>query len=222
MMKKTYTICLILLFMMRMSAQQEGITFGISAGTNWSSLKGRDLDSLSTNGASKSLNGLTIGITLDNKISQYFGLKHELFYSRKQTALQIADSINGGFTSRLKRQYVDLFPVSPAFYYKGLQVYAGPYLGFLLNASVQRKDTDGNLYTDTAFYGTGKASHGYSQKMDAGFVTGLTYEFPNGFTLGARYLRGFVPLIENANTIRQWKIYNENFFVTIGYRFNKG
>ncbi|WP_264524201.1 PorT family protein [Flavobacterium sp. N502536] len=221
-MKKTYTICLILLFTMRMSAQQEGITFGISAGTNWSLLKGRDLDSLSTNGASKGLNGLTIGITLDNKISQYFGLKHELFYSRKQTALQIADTINGGFTSKLKHQYVDLFPVSPAFYYKGLQVYAGPYLGFLLNASVQRKDADGNLYTDTAFYGTGKASHGYSQKMDAGFVTGLTYEFPNGFTLGARYLRGFVPLIENANTIRQWKIYNENFFVTIGYSFKKG
>ncbi|GIQ60592.1 hypothetical protein Flavo103_37280 [Flavobacterium collinsii] len=220
-MKKTYTIYLIFLFTMQISAQQEGITFGINAGTNWSLLKGKDIDSLSNNGVSKSLNGLTIGITLDNKISPYFGLKHEFFYSRKQTALQIADTLNGGFASRLKRQYIDLFPISPAFYYKGLQVYVGPYIGFLLNASVQRKDADGNLYTDTAFYGTGKASNSYSQKMDAGFVTGLTYEFPNGLTLGARYLHGFVPLIENAATIPQWKIYNENFLITLGYNFKK-
>lgn len=53
--------------------------------------------------------------------------------------------------------------------------------------------------------------------MDAGFVT--NYEFSNGFNLGARYIHGFVPLIENVNTKQQWKIYNENFFVTIGYTF---
>lgn len=55
--------------------------------------------------------------------------------------------------------------------------------------------------------------------MDAGFVTGINYEFSNGFNLGARYIRGFVPLIENANTKQQWKIYNESIFVTIGYAF---
>lgn len=218
-MKKIYTMCFILFFILKMSAQQEGFTFGISGGANWSSLKGRDIDCLSDGGAPKSSNGLTIGITLDHKISPSFGLKHELFYSRRLMTLRLTDTINGAFNSKLKRQYIDLFPVSPTFYYKGFQIYAGPYIGILLNASVQRKDANGNLYTDTSFYGTGQAQSGYSQKIDAGFVAGLNYEFQNGFTVGARYVRGFVPLIENANTIPQWKIYNESFLVTIGYTF---
>lgn len=218
-MKKTYTLCLLLFFIAKISAQQGELTFGISGGANRSSLNGRDIDSLSNGGSPKSLNGAVLGITLDNKMSKYFGLKHELFYNQRFTAIQLNDSINGVFKSKLKRQYIELFPLSPTFYYKRLQLYAGPYIGILLNASLQRKDAQGNLYTDKSFYGTGEALSKYSQKMDAGFVTGLNYGFSNGFNLGARYLRGFVPLIENANTKQQWKIYNESFFVTIGYTF---
>lgn len=220
-MKNIYTMCMMLFFILKISAQQEGLTFGIIGGANWTLLNGRDIDSLSIGGASEGLRGQSIGISLDNKISDHFGLKHELFYSRQLVTLQINDSINEIFKSKLKRQYIELFPASPTFYYKGIQLYAGPYIGILLNASIQRKDADGNLYTDTSFYGDGQALSEYSQKMDAGFVAGLNYEFSNGFNLGARYMRGFVPLIENANTKEQWKIYNESFFVTIGYNFKR-
>lgn len=218
-MKNTYTICFLLFFILKISAQQEGLTFGISGGINQASLTGANIDNLSNGGAPKSLTGQTIGITLDNKTSQYFGLKHELFYSRRLMDLKIDDGINPVFTSKLKRQYIDLFPASPSFYYKGFQVYAGPYIGILLNASIQRKDANGNIYTDKTFYGTGQASGNYSQKIDAGFVAGLNYEFSNGINLGARFVRGFVPILENTTTKQQWKIYNESFFVTIGYNF---
>lgn len=218
-MKNIYTLCLLLFFIAKINAQQEGLTFGFSAGTNWSSLNGRDIDSLSNSGSPKSLTGQSIGITLDNKISKYFGLRHEIFYSRRSMTIHISDTSNSAFKSKFKRQYIDLFPASPTFYYKGFQLYAGPYVAILLNASIQRKDTQGNLYTDKSFYGTGEALSKYSQKMDAGFVTGLNYEFSNGLNFGARYIRGFVPLIENANTKKQWKIYNESFFITIGYTF---
>lgn len=218
-MKKTYTLCLLLFFIAKISAQDEGLTIGFSGGTNWSSLNGRDVDSLSNGESPKSLIGQSIGITLNNKTSKHFGLRHEMFYSRRSMTIQISDTLNGAFKSKLKRQYIDLFPASPTFYYKGFQLYAGPYVAILLNASIQRKDTQGNLYIDKSFYGTGEALSKYSQKMDAGFVTGLNYEFSNGFNLGAKYIRGFVPLIENANTKQQWKIYNESFFVTIGYSF---
>lgn len=218
-MKNTFIIFFLLLFVFKASAQKTGFTFGISAGINKSSLYGSNIDSLSTGGSAKSSNGATIGITLDNKISKYFGLKHEVFYSQKNITLQLNDSINGDFKSKLKRQYIELFPISPTFYYKGIQLYAGPYIAVLLNASIERKDADGNLYTDRSIFGTGQAPSQYSQKMDAGFVAGLNYEFSNGFNFGARYIRGFVPLIENANTKPQWKIYNESFFVTLGYTF---
>lgn len=133
--------------------------------------------------------------------------------------IQIDDGINPIFASKLKRQSIDLFPASPSFYYKGLQVYAGPYVGILLNASIQRKDANGNLYTDKSFYGNGETQSNYSQKIDAGFVAGLNYELPNGINIGGKFIRGFIPLIENANTKQQWKIYNESFFVTVGYAF---
>jgi len=218
-MKNTFIIFFLLFFTLKISAQQGELTFGISGGINKSFLNGSDIDSLSTGGSAKSSTGAVIGITVDNKISKHFGLKHELFYGQKLMTLQLNDSINEGFKSKLKRQYIELFPASPTYYYKGIQLYAGPYIGILLNASIQRKDTNGNLYTDRSFYGTGQAPSKYSQKMDAGFVTGLNYEFPKGFNLGVRYIRGFVSLIENANTKPQWEIYNESFFVTIGYTF---
>lgn len=218
-MKNTHTICLMLFFMLKMSAQQEGLTFGISGGINRTSLTGKNTDNFSNNGAQKSAIGQTIGITLDNKTSEYFGLKHELFYSRQLITIKIDDEINPEFSSQFKRQYIDLFPVSPSFYCKGIQLYAGPYLGLLLNASLQRKDADGNTFTDKLIYGNGQSSENYSQKMDAGFVAGINYEFPNGIHIGTRFIRGFVPIFENANTQQQWKIYNESFFVTLGYTF---
>ncbi|TRX37941.1 PorT family protein [Flavobacterium sp. ZT3R18] len=219
-MKTILTIALMLFLSITASAQQEKITFGISGGMNWSTLRGSDIDSLSTGGASKGSISAVIGITLDNKTTKHFGLKHELFYSRRLTTVEMNDAINPIFTSSLRRQYLDLFPASPTFYYKGFQLYAGPYLGILLNASIQRKDDDGNLYTDKTFFGSSESSGGYSQKMDAGIVMGLNYELPNGLNFGARCIRGFVPLIENANTQEeQWKIYNQSFFVTMGYKF---
>ncbi len=217
-MKQILTIALLYFFTSTMCAQHEGIAFGISGGLNWSSLCGRDLDNLSNEGGSRALTGLTIGIILNNKMAMHFGLKHELFYSKRFTSVQMADNINPVFSSKLKRQYIDIFPASPTFYYKGIQLYAGPYVGILWDASIQRKDENGNLYTDKSFFGNSENPSNYSQKMDAGIVTGINYELPNGLNLGARFIRGFVPLIENANTQEpQLKIYNRSFFVTIGY-----
>ena len=218
-MKNIYTTCFILFFILKISAQQQGLTFGVSGGLNWTSLTGKNINNLSNEGYQKSSIGQTIGITLDNNISKYFGLKHELFYSRRFILIKIDDEINPEFTSKFKREYIDIFPASPSFYYKGFQVYAGPYLGMLLNASLQHKDVNGNTYTDKSIYGTGEVTSNYSQKMDVGFVAGLNYELPNGLNFGARFIRGFVPLLENANTKQQWKIYNESLFVTMGYTF---
>lgn len=220
-MKNTYTICIMLFFILKISAQQESFTFGISGGTNWSSLTGKDLDNISSDGSAKSVIGQTIGITLDNKSSNYFGLKHEIFYSQRATTIRIDDKINPTFDSKFKRQYIDLFPASPTLYYRGFEVYTGPYVGLLLNASVQRKDENGNTYTDKTIYGTGDATADYTQKMDAGLVAGLNYALPNGINIGARYIRGFVSILEDADSRHQGKIYNESFFVTIGYKFNK-
>lgn len=59
-MKNTYTICIMLFFILKTSAQQESLTFGINAGTNWSSLTGKDIDNLSKDGSAKRAIGHSI------------------------------------------------------------------------------------------------------------------------------------------------------------------
>nr|WP_314498535.1 outer membrane beta-barrel protein [uncultured Chryseobacterium sp.] len=218
-MKNTIIIFFLLFFALKIRAQQGEITFGFVGGINRSSLIGSDVDSLSNGGSPKNSNGTVFGMTIDNKMSKYFGLKHELFYSRKNVTLQLSDTGNGAFSSKFKRQYIELFPASATLYYKGIQLYAGPYIGILLNASIQRKDDEGILYTDKSIYGSARALGKYSQKMDFGFVAGINYQLANGFNIGARYIQGFVPVIENTSIAQQWKIYNKNYFVTVGYTF---
>ncbi len=202
-------------------AQQDGISFGIKAGINWSGLKGRDVDSFSSGGPARQKAGWTVGITLNNKMSRHFWLKHEIYYSRRLTTVQIDDDVHPPFSSQFTRGYIDLFPATPVFHYKGFQVYAGPYLGTLVSASVQRKDANGNLYTDKSLFGHAETSSEYSQKFDAGIVAGIEYELPIGINLGARFVRGFVPLIEDPGTQHQWRIHNQGITLTIGYTILK-
>lgn len=202
-------------------AQKGDITFGIKGGMNWANLSGSGVDSLSNGGKYQSLSGQIIGISVNNKISKYVWLKHEVFYARRFLNVQLNDGIHPTYISNIKRQYLDIFPANVTFQYKGIQAYAGAYVGTLLSASIQRKDSLGNLYKDKTFYGNPTLLSNYAQKFDAGFKVGIEYEFKVGLNIGASYIQGFVPLIENAAKQPQWKIYNQYYNVTIGYSFNK-
>jgi len=218
-MKKIITIGL-MLFCSIISKAQEGLDFGIKGGLNWSSLKGKDVGNLSNGGEANGLSGQMIGFTLNNKLSAGFWLKHEVFYSRRLMAIQLDDAVHPIFKSELKRAYIDLFPATPTYHYQRFQCYAGPYIEMLLNASVQRKDENGNLYTDKSFFGASDIKGNYSQKFDAGLVIGVEYELPAGINIGARFMRGFVPLIEDSALKDQWRIYNQSLGFTIGYSFH--
>ena len=69
----------------------------------------------------------------------------------------------------------------------------------------------------------------YAQKFDFGIVAGLEYEFWFGLSVGARFQRGFFPIIENATSVNpdtgevtpQSKIFNQSFSISIGYTFGK-
>lgn len=218
-MKKIITIGL-MLFCSIISKAQDGLDFGIKGGLNWSYLKGKDIGNLSNGGEARELSGQMIGFTVNNKLSSGFWLKHEVFYSRRLMTIQLDDAIHPIFRSELKRGYIDLFPATPTYHYQRFQLYSGPYIEMLLNASVQRKDENGNLYTDKSFFGASDVKGNYSQKFDAGLVIGAEYEFPFGINIGARFMRGFVPLIEDSALKDQWRIYNQSLAFTIGYSFN--
>src|SRR6185437_7652115 len=171
---------------------------GIKVGFTSSSLYGSKVhDSLSTGGNASSKSGFNLGISVNSMPGKYFWLKHDVFLVKKGATLTLLDNKNSPYKSNLNTLYLDFYPCSPTFQYKGLQLFSGPYVGMLLNASMQHKDANGNLYKDSKIYGSPTTFKDYTQKIDMGFVAGIEYEFNCGFNLSIRYVQGLVPIIEN-------------------------
>lgn len=226
-MKSIITILVLLTTTCLLNAQDGATTIGLKVGIISPSLYGADVDSISNGGSATSRMGITAGIIINSRLTKYFWLKHEIMYSGRTMNVQLKDSIHPSYNSTYARQYIDIFPVSPSFHYKGLQVYAGPYLGLLLQASIDRKDAKGNLATDHSIYGYGMQMGKQHQKFDAGLVAGIEYEFPFGLNIGAKYVKGFIPVIDYANGYTNndphtvMHVYNSYMSVTLGYSFKK-
>lgn len=202
--------------------------FGIKAGLTQSDLYGNDLNALSVTGKASPQNGFHFGITANSMIGKYFWLKHELLYTQKGADVTLNDSINGNYNSSLKTSYLDLFPVNVAFHLKGFQIYAGPYISVLVDASIQRKNYNGVLYNDKTIFGDGNQFENkgkYLQKMDYGLNAGIEYEFKFGLNIGIKFVRGFAEVIQYANSHTfgdsklNYHLYNTNLNFSLGYSF---
>jgi len=210
-------------------------SFGIIAGFTQASIYGHQIDSLSSNGKSKPIPGFHVGITANSMISKYFWLKHALIFTQKGAGITLSDANNGTYNTTLRTDYLDLFPISPAFHYKGFQIYAGPYIGVLLGANLREKNANGTFENNTSIYGSGYNNQGgskYLQKFDYGFNVGLEYEFKCGFNVGMRYTRGYAELFDWAQSLTlptyggtgttKINIYSQYVNVSVGYSFMKG
>lgn len=198
------------------------VYLGIKAGYTTSSLYGRDLSLLSTGGNTSPLGGMFAEIIANTKFNTHFGLKSGLSIVQSGGTLQLQDgTASQPFRSKFKSTYLIIQPFSPALYIKGIHLYAGPYVGVLINASIERKAADGGSYADKSIFGSSTSPGGYRQKMDAGMIVGLEYEFRKSITIGASYRRGLVSVMEDARLQNQWKIYNQQFSFSIGYNFRR-
>jgi hypothetical protein len=211
------------LFCQAVHAQQSRTTWGIKGGYTMANLWGGSVqDSLSTGGTPSSISGLHLGIGVNSMLKEHFWLKHDLLLVQKGSVLQIDDMRNPVYQSHLKLLYLDAYPCSFTYNLKGFQVFIGPYLGMLLSASMQHKDSSGIMSTNSSIFGTASSSKNYTQRIDAGGVVGMEYEFHCGINLGIRLVYGFVPLIENALIQNgQSKIYNRSLSLSAGYTFGR-
>lgn len=208
-------------------------SLGIKFGVTESNLRGDNLDSLSVNGMSSSLQGIHVGIVVNSKTGKHFWLKHELLVNQKGANITRNDKSAGNYNSSLKTWALDLYPISPTLQYKGLQLYAGPYVSALLDASIQKKNSAGELVNDHTIFGSGynnQSQSKYLQKFDYGFNIGVEYEFSFGLNLGIKYTKGFSEILDNANSITvgkltdptRIKIYSEFVNFSVGYSIMRG
>lgn len=205
------------------------VSFGIKAGLSYSGLYGKEIGYVFAGNKTDYAPGYHIGVVVDNKIGKNFWLKHELIFNRRITGVQLSDSINGEYGSKLKMSYLELQPFNATFHIKGFQVSAGPYVSALLAAQIQRKDENGNTFNDHSIFGTpdnNESENKYLQKFDFGINAGVEYLLPIGLSIGAKYTHGLTDIFQYANSYTlgdtkndNIKIYNRGFMISIGYVF---
>ena len=207
------------------------VTFGLKAGYNISNLYGSEIDYIFADKQIDWVSGFHAGIVVNTQVNKYFWLKHELFFNQRGAGVMLNDSINGIYSSKMRTYYLDLYPISPTFHFKGFQLYAGPYFSALTVATIQRKDELGNFYTDKSIFGDAsndESEKKYLQKFDFGINAGIEYQFPFGLLIGVKYTHGFTDVFQYANSytlqdtkIDNIKIYNRSVLLSIGYVFSR-
>lgn len=204
-------------------------SFSVKAGWLQSTLKGDDVNYLAVDGKVNQRNHFFVGVSVDNSLGKYFGLKHELYYQNYGADFK-RELDNHRFEATLEMHSLRLNPISPTFQVGGLQLYAGPYINMLLYSSITAVDEEGNTYKDHGIFGSTEEDQEdskYLQKMDYGITAGIEYQFKFGLLVGAQYIRGFASIFDNSNTFgveentgaTDLKIYNQNIGVYVGYRF---
>jgi hypothetical protein len=222
-MRKIYTLTAILLFIgiAQVNAQ---LRYGINAGLNHSSWKGDAAGSLQnavdfTGGmiTTRAKNGIYAGGFVEMPLGGKFSIQPGLYYSQKGYTMKGSllgdklDFLGIGAKAELQSHYIDVPLLFKAEVAKGLQVYAGPQLSYLVK---------NNLKMDAGLLGvslvkTNMDVTDYFNKADVGITSGASYTFDNGFSVNAGYDHGLSRLDKNSN----FKSYNRTFKVGIGFTF---
>ena len=180
---------------------QETASFGVSAGINVANM------SFNASGVSASFSSL-VGfkgyVFYDVPLGGNFSLENELGYDGMGT--KITDPGTGDkLTEAVNYLTLSILPkynVSQT----GLSFFAGPSLGFLLNA----KSTEGSQSaSDTDSYNS----------VDLFGVVGAEYFFPMGLGITARYMGGLTNIAKDANG---GSAHNSAFSFTLAYKFGSG
>lgn len=222
-MKKSILLSIICSLMM-ISVTYAQVSYGIRAGANFSKWQGDDLQIVEdlvdkTNGylVTKGMTGFHAGGYVHIPISETFSFEPGLEYSKKGYSIK-GDlkidvlkflAINAG--AQVQQHYIDIPLVLDANLYKGLHVYAGPQVSYLVRSTLNAK---------VGVLGISLFNKGFGiterfNKVDLGLTGGIGYQFDNGINLRAGYDYGLSKLDRNDN----YAAYNRVVQVSVGYTF---
>lgn len=202
---------------------QQTPSFGIRAGASAATIKGDAANSLTnlidyTNGAIKEssrtgfFGGAYVNIPLGGNIS----VEPALYYSQKgyelkgELGIKGAEFIGANARARLTSHYIDL-PVVLKADLGGFQVFAGPQVSYLANASVR---TTAGVLGFNLLNKRMDASEQFN-RFDAGITGGIGYKFANGVNITAAYDHGLSRIDAN----QSMNAYNRSVKVGLGFSF---
>ena len=222
MIKKISTTILSLMLMMNFLHAQ--ISYGLRSGVNFSKWEGDDLQVIEdlldkTDGylVTKGTKGFHVGGYVHIPISEVFSFEPGLQYSKKGYSIKgdfqipVLKYLGINARAQVQSHYIDIPLVLKANVVKGLQVYAGPQVSYLVRSSLNAK---------LGILGISIFNKGFGitqrfNKIDIGLTGGVGYEFDNGLNIQAGYDYGLSKLDKNDN----YAAYNRVVKISMGFTF---
>jgi hypothetical protein len=200
------------------------VSYGIRSGVNFAKWQGDDLQIIEdlidkTDGylVTKGKAGFHVGGYVNIPVSEIFSFEPGLQYSKKGYSIKGDFQINAlkflaiNAGAQVQSHYIDIPLVLKANVVKGLYVYAGPQVSWLVRSSLNAKL--GVLGISIFNKGIGITER--FNKVDLGLTGGVAYQFSNGINLQAGYDYGLSKLDKNDN----YAAYNRVVKISLGYTF---
>jgi hypothetical protein len=221
MIKKIFFTIISILMINSIYAQ---VTYGIRSGVNYATWKGDDIQIIEdlvdkTKGyvETKGRTGMHIGGYVHIPITNGLAFEPGLAYSKKGYSLKgdfqipVLKYFNINARAQVQSHYIDIPLVMKANVYKGLQVYAGPQVSYLVSSTLNAKL---GVFGITLFNrGVGITER--FNKIDMGLTGGIGYQFNNGLNIQAGYDYGLSKLDKNDN----YAANNRVVKVSVGFSF---
>lgn len=221
MIRKLFFFIISILMINTLHAQ---VTYGIRSGVNYATWKGDDIQIIEdlvdkTDGyvETRGRTGMNIGGYVNIPISNIFSFEPGLAYSKKGYSLKgdfqipVLKYLGVNARAQVQSHYIDIPLVMRANVYKGLNIYAGPQVSYLVRSTLNAKL--GVLGITLFNRGVGITSR--FNKADMGLTGGIGYQFGNGLNVQAGYDYGLSRLDKNDN----YSAYNRVVKVSVGFGF---
>ena len=207
-----------------MNSTKAQITYGVQAGATIANWKGDALESLNdvvdlSNGfvTTKSKTGISIGGYVNIPVTDKISFEPGLQYAQKGYTMQGDLKIDAlkflgvNASAKVEAHYIDIPLVLKAELAKGLSIYAGPQVSYLVknNLHLNAGVLGISLYNDRL-----DITDNFN-RVDMGLAGGIGYKFDNGFNIKAGYAYGLSKLDKNDN----FKAYNRVAKISVGFSF---
>ncbi|WP_281232068.1 porin family protein [Flavobacterium gelatinilyticum] len=183
-------------------ANAQDVKFGIKGGVDFHKLTKLESASMKT--------GFVAGAFAEFKVSENFAFQPEILYSAQGVRVKYSKAY---FSSdeKVNLGYLNVPLMFKYYVIEGLNIEAGPQIGFLLSAKSKYKVTDD--------YGTVSSNDDIKRlcnSVDFGLNFGLGYDVTKNLSVGARYNLGLTNVYKSDYFA---KAKNSVISLTVGYKF---
>lgn len=193
------------------SSSSDGAHFGIKGGVNFSNIYSEDVDDNNV------LTSFNAGLFANFPVGDILSIQPEVLYSRKGAELTYNDDLISS-TTQFKLNYIEVPVLFKVNITENLNVHAGPYFAYLVDAQV-KNETEGIIDSED----TDDYDNDDFNKFDVGISGGIGLEL-SSFEIGARYNYGFSTIGKDRDfagtTINTLDGKNSNLSVYVALKLN--